>query len=243
MAVISRSPALRLLDQRLEEVMALIGMCPPPDSDLGSRDENRRKERALCRAALVLLCSHMEGFFEDLIEDVLSFHATNRTTILMLPAALRVRQSEGHVRILAERSNDGEKRWRVIQQFRSEPLFDDTGQCMTGLLDATLHTHGFASPGSTELDGLFRSVGFAFLWTEIQSRPRGTRGDLLKGALDAVVLRRHDVAHGDAGAVITPGDLGSYVDSMRELAERTDVVVGEWLEATHACKNPWGLLL
>src|SRR6185503_7650306 len=106
MAVISRSPAARLLDDRIAEVITLVRLCPPTDSDPPTRDEARRTETALCRSALVLLCSHMEGFFEDLVEDVLAFHEANETIIASLPVALRVRQAVVQVRTLAEPGSD-----------------------------------------------------------------------------------------------------------------------------------------
>ena len=181
----------------------------------------------------------MEGFFEDLIQDVLAFHEKNRTTIMNLPVALRVRQAVIHLRTLREGSDDNQK-WNVIQKFRSEQLYDEVQQCDPGVLDASLHTKGFASPGSDELARLFSSVGFHALWDDVSARPQGT---LLKGTLDALVYRRHDVAHGNMQATITPDDMILYLDEMRRLADRSDVVVGEWLEGVHGRKNPWGLLL
>jgi hypothetical protein len=215
-------------------------MCPTWDGDVSTREDDRRKERALSRAALVLLCSHMEGFFEDLVQDVLSFHERDGTSIKMLPVALRVKQSLTHVATLTESGTDDMRRWTVIQRFRSEPLFDETQACQRGLLDAALHTRGFASPGSEELARLFASVGFGRLWEEVHARPHGA---LLKNSLDALVHRRHHVAHGDLSATITPGDLSSFVVDMQALADRVDVVVGEWLEDTHLRRNPWGVLL
>lgn len=87
---------------------------------------------------------------------------------------------------------------------------------------------------------MLASVGFASAWPEVLA---DHRGQYLKSNLDALVARRNDVAHGKMTATVAPTDIATYLDDMRELAERTDVVVAEWLENVHNRKNPWGLLL
>jgi hypothetical protein len=238
MAVISRSPASRRLDLRLDEVTTLVALCPV-DHSIGSRELNRSRERALCRSALVLLCSHMEGFFEDLIDDVIAFHEKNSTKVRNLPIALRVKQAKALVVTLSGSSSDVRK-WEAIQTFRADHFYDESQACVSNMLDASLHTVGFASPGSSELESLFSSVGFTELWAEIAA---WRSGYLLKGTLDALVVRRHDVAHGKLNASITPSDITQYLLDMRALADSVDISVGEWLEASHERKNPWGLLL
>jgi len=75
------STAFQNFRGRLREVGALRSLCVSEDVAPRKRPRARQINDALCRAALVLLCAHMEGFFEQLINDILLFHESNNTPV------------------------------------------------------------------------------------------------------------------------------------------------------------------
>lgn len=98
---------------------------------------------------------------------------------------------------------------------------------------------GFAVPGSKEVEKLFRTIGVGDVWSLIeQKQPRSRH---LKQELDAVVKRRHPIAHGDAGATVTPEDVRQYVNSMKRLALLFDVIIVGFIADSLMVKEPWEL--
>lgn len=135
-----RSPALMSFRVRLGEVNRLLKLCEPASSPIKQRARARKRDDALCRAALVLLCSHMEGYFEDLIDSVIVFHELNKTLVRDLPVQLKVTQIWGSVG-LTEGLNDS-KKWDIIQAIRNQCLTDEALNCNSGFLDSDLHIKG-----------------------------------------------------------------------------------------------------
>jgi hypothetical protein len=106
----------------------------------------RSEETALLRGALVLLCSHIEGYFEELIGDVIFALDTRVQTAARLPDAIRARQVLGDS---SKWNNSGyTERWKLVREYAASPLFDDAAAHVPGQLDAGLHTDGFANPGT-----------------------------------------------------------------------------------------------
>jgi hypothetical protein len=232
------SPALRSFRQRLGEVEALLKLCEPNLSGLEKRSKARKKDEALCRAALVLLCSHMEGFFEDLVQDILQFHELNGTEIVNLPLRVRIIQIWKHLE-LADSATD-EKKWAGIQAIRSSNVANESLRCEVGTFNIDIHIRGFTTPGSKEVEKLLRSVGIDDVWDLVEKKNSGSR--ILKHSLDALVYRRHPIAHGNADAKATPDDVKQYLRDMRKLAKLFDDVIAESLLPCCVKGDPWSLI-
>ncbi len=222
---------------RLREVGTLRSLCVSEDVAPRERPRARQINDAACRAALVLLCAHMEGFFEQLINDVLAFHELNGTRIGSMPLRLRITQV-WHYLALNQASID-EKKWSALQKIKTSKMIDERITCTPGTLDVELHTKGFANPGSNEVESLFATVGLFMVW-EWVDKDLNTRRSY--DALDALVARRHPIAHGDQGAKATPQDVLRYIIEMKRLTAAFDRIVGRWLTDTFAVADPWSLL-
>jgi hypothetical protein len=233
----TRSSAYRGFWEGLREVGRLRSLCVKRAVPADALRRARDRDDALCRAALVLLCSHIEGFFEQLVVDVLQFHEINCTPVRVMPLRLRVTQIWRYIQAAGIAVD--EKKWAAIQEVKISGLSDEGGTCSGGMLDAELHTKGFATPGSKEVDILFTSVGLGELWAAIDAKLSVTRSATW---LDSLVQRRHPIAHGDQGAKATPKDVLTYIADMRKLAGAFDSVVGERLASAFAVPDPWSLL-
>ncbi len=197
------SPSLTRLSDRLGEVSCLIEICK-------SRKARTTKnivaeEPALLRGALVLLSSHLEGFFEDLVVDIVEAIDTGASTPAVFPAAIRARQSLREPSRWANANQ--EKRWEYTREAAESPLFNDNVLHVAGNLDSGLHTIGFANPGTSEIKDLFKTVGITDCWTAFNAiEPQ--QG--YKNEVDAIVGRRNQIAHGDLNAIVTILDLDGY---------------------------------
>lgn len=206
------SPSRNRLNERLSEVKCLIGICRSRKAR--STKNIVAEEPALLRGALILLSSHLEGFFEDLIADIVEAIDRGAATPAAFPDAIRARQVLGEP---ARWSNsDQMKRWEYIRDAASMPLFNDNTQHAPGNLDTGVHTNGFANPGSSEIKDLFKSVGISDCWSSFHAiEPQ--QG--YKNEIDAIVSRRNQVAHGDLNAIITVSDIEAYSENFERTAD------------------------
>jgi RiboL-PSP-HEPN len=215
-----QSPALKNFQINLEEVKRIMSLFAIGTSDHRIRLVNE----SLCRAALVLLCSHVENFFETLITDILVFHEANETPIDKLPKKLKVSQVLKISDSLSF-SYPGDK-WKLIQTVRGNKFANNAEKCSSGDFDQNIQIKGFASPGSKEVELLFSNVGIDKVWEIIEDKFSSGR---LKFALNGFVTRRHNIAHGNAGDKPTPGDIEANVIDMDSLVNIFNLIVVEYL--------------
>jgi hypothetical protein len=208
------SAAFRKFSARMLEVKQLLFLCEPEDADYRIKKENVARDNALLRGAHVLLCSHLEGYFEDLICDLIHAYDNLTTKVTQLPEELRARQVMGEASKWEIR--DPIKRWKAIQAWASHPLIDDDCKKVPGCMESALHTDGFSNPGTNEIERLFRSVGIGDVWTQF----RAIEPDkLISQSVDIIVNRRNQIAHGKADATITLADAKNYVERAERLAD------------------------
>ena len=94
--------------------------CTDENADYRIKKENVARDEALLRGAHVLLCSHLEGFFEDLIADLIQTYDVLASQVSALPEKLRAWQVIG----IASKweTKDPTKRWETAQQCARHPL-------------------------------------------------------------------------------------------------------------------------
>lgn len=214
------SSALRKLAGRLGEVEALLALCSPPDLDLKEKTAAAARDSALLRGALVLLCSHVEGFFEDLIIDVLAAYELLAGTVGRIPVEIRARQVIGLP--TPWDNSDPLKRWDLIQECVRHLLINGDAAITSAAIDAGLHIHGFANPGTAEIGSLFKTVGVMDVWDRF-AKVEADR--LVKDAVDAIVHRRNQIAHGSMESIVTRADVDIYVARTKRVAEIMDEIV------------------
>jgi RiboL-PSP-HEPN len=208
------SAAFRKFAERMLEVKRLLSLCAPEDADYRIKKENVARDEALLRGAHVLLCSHLEGYFEDLICDLIQAYDNLTTQVTQLPEELRARQ------VMGEASKweikDPIKRWIAIQAWASHPLVNDGCKKAPGCMEAALHTKGFSNPGTNEIEYLFKSVGIDDVWSQFKAIEPD---QLISQSVDIIVNRRNQIAHGKADATITLADARNYVERAERLAD------------------------
>lgn len=231
------SPALTAFGNRLTEVATLLRLCTPLNASLTTKSKSRNKDIVLCRAALVLLSSHMEGFFEDLIQDILQFYELINTQFSNLPLRIRVVQIKK--RITAIETATDKRIWEAVQQIRTSDIADDSLICTPGNLNLDNHIRGFSNPGSKEVKELFKSIGIEDIW-ELLKRKR-FRVKILKATLDSLVNKRNPIAHGNIAVTVTPNDIKQYITDMKKLAKKFDKIIQLHLTDESGYPNPWSI--
>jgi RiboL-PSP-HEPN len=223
------SPALLNFFGNLREVGTLISLSKSKEVTAKSREINE----CLSRASTLLLCSHIESFFEDLIVDIIDFHENNQTAVMMLPIKLRVIQT---VRKPLSDSLSPEKKWKIIESISQNLFTDDTNKCQLGMFDAALHLKGFASPGSGAVENLFDGIGMSNIWSLVEQINTNTNS---RRSLDAFVSRRNSITHGASADKPTIADVKIYIYDLCEIVRIFDSIVGRYLADDFNIKDPW----
>ena len=102
-----------------------------------------------------------------------------------------------------------------------------------------LHTKGFANPGTTEIESLFKTIGITQVWDEFA---RLEPDMLVKSSVDAIVNRRNQIAHGNLESTVTRADVETYLTRAQRLAEIMDQLVDLHICSRLSISNVWTLL-
>jgi hypothetical protein len=214
------SPALRKLAERLSEVELLLSLCSPADVSLKELTAAAPRDSALLRGALVLLCSHLEGYFEDLVSDALAAYQQLAEKVGQVPTDIRARQVIGKPERWS--NSDSLRRWEILQECMGHALIQADADLRERAIDAALHIHGFANPGTGEIESLFKTIGISDVWEQFATLEADR---LVQATTDAIVNRRNQIAHGNLESTVTRSDVELYITRTRRLAEVMDVVV------------------
>jgi hypothetical protein len=227
-----RSPALLKFWINLREVGTLTSLSYINEDNPRQREVNE----CLSRASMLLLCSHVESFFEDLIVDILSFHENNQTPVNILPIPLKVTQTL--CRPLLD-SLIPEKKWEILEGISQNVLTDENQKCRQGIFNEKLHLDGFASPGSKNVDSLFRGIGIYCIWDLVEQKS-GTANS--RKSLDAFVRRRNNITHGASRDKPTIEDITTYVCDMCLIVKIFNSIVTEYLTNDFSITDPWKIV-
>src|SRR5262245_38289583 len=114
------SKAFKKFGDRMLEVKRLHSLCTREDEDYRIKKSNAEKDDALLRGAHVLLCSHLEGYFEDLISDLITAYDHLTSHVALLPEELRAQQVTGGS--AKWEIKEPAKRWQIMQKWAVHPL-------------------------------------------------------------------------------------------------------------------------
>ena len=231
-----RSRAYLRLAERFGEVRTLLELCSSPETDAQTRRTVAGKDAALLRGALVLLCSHLEGFFEELIEDALHAFDLLAPTVASIPLAIRKKQVTYRLRLTEPADLDRD--WRGLLECAAHPLLRDDHPCLPGTrkIDSELHIRGFANPGTGEIDWLMASIGVSECWPVVAKKLGGRHG---ADTVNAVVNRRNQIAHGNLESSVARSDVEEYVAVLEMVCDQFDTVVGHHVASCTGNSDPW----
>ena len=228
----SRSPALPKFWINLREVGTLISLSYTNETTPKHREINE----CLSRASMLLLCSHVESFFEDLIVDILSFHENNQTPVDILPISLKVTQ------ILSKPLLDSlspDKKWKILEEISQNLLTDENEKCRQGIFQEKIHLNAFASPGSSNVENLFKGIGISSVWNLVEQK---TGNENSKIRLNVFVSRRNNITHGSSGDKPTIGDIRNYICDMCLIVKIFNLIVTEYLISDFNVRDPWKVI-
>ena len=189
------SDALKSLLAGIEEVRDLQTANPTPPGGLPDRP---RVVRAINRASVVLLSSHLERYLRGVNEEAVG--VINAATISgsALPETLRLQHSKIPVDELAE------AQWNNRAAMLSQLMATDGwlwGSGPKATLDHDRLLRWMKSPSPERTLRLFKLWGISDVFSAVTRQPHTRQRMWLK--LEELVDKRNDIAHGDSGTEAT----------------------------------------
>lgn len=218
----SLSPAFRRFETRLAEVHHLIVLSQHKVSGRRLKLATDEHSAALCRAATVLLSSHIQGFVEDLSDVVVKSFINDSVPAAKIPDAFRYFASKNA--IISIVSTQGAQTVERIRTYLSDfgYLIETTGPAHPEL-SSLPYKDGFGNPTVDEVKQFLKRFGFTNFEGEMKRR---LKRDwlLVENAVDQTVDRRNKIAHGDPLATLTPSELKQYMSLVRKFCATADAV-------------------
>jgi hypothetical protein len=220
---------LSLLTVRLAEVRELVNLRPAdlPPAVAGPRV-------AVNRAAVVLLCAHLEGFLEDVVGELVDQLNSSAPRVEDIPLRLRAAHVTGEIDAIAEMTDAASRAQRI------ERLFRDHGdlwlaETLISQLRVETITTGMSNPGASEINRLFLSVGLDNILDEVTL----TDGSDPVRRVNEFVGVRNSIAHGE-DTKVTDDQVDRYVDAVECLGRDLDAVVARHVQSITGRRTlPW----
>jgi hypothetical protein len=189
---------------------------------------------ALCRAAVVLLSSHIEAYIKELGEHTLdSAHRTSVPRIRIAPQFFYY-VSKGHIENIRHSSQPETIARHVQALIDNDLLFWQGAGPLHGPISPDEFNSGFSNPKFDKVKAYFGRFGYLEFRRDFMSS-LNRRGSLVETSLDAIVDTRNAIAHGDPSATKTPAEVKDMEAIAKEFCRTVDDIFSRWCKSS-LCK-------
>jgi hypothetical protein len=190
----------------------------------------RHEINAFCRAAVVLLCAHLEGYVKDLGEVAL-----NRIHVRLVPRTGIAEQFYYHlskdildeVKDASEPTKIAEKVFRFLQ---SDLEYWNRIGPFPQPLPAERFNRGFANPAFDKIRAYLNRFGYEGYKNDL-ARMLTADFQVTVNMVNHLVDTRNKIAHGDLLATKTPADVRDMIRVIQAYCGATDTVFAAWCKA------------
>ena len=193
-------------------------------------------DRAVGRASVVLLSSHLEGYIDSVNLEATAVVNNAGVHGGELARPLRLIHSKPAVEGLVGASWEGDARARLLGEFIQTDAWLWAGE-QVGSLEPDRLLMWMKSPHPRALVKYFRMWGVEDIFSRI-TRAQQTRDELWR-RLQELVEKRNSIAHGDLGTSATYADVGAYMDAVDTFSSRSDAVLAQRLARICSADSPW----
>ena len=223
------SSAYSGLIRRLDEIEAIISIARRV-SAIPMTQPNPSRVNALCRGGIVLLCSHVEGYVEDLGAVAINSLARKNLPKNSMSGAFKYHLSRDLIDDI-NRPTDPEAIASRVDTFlaRDTHIWDATPN-FTGQLPVETFVGNFATARHDNIGRFFRRFGYQNFQNDLVAQLQSNYL-ICRNMVDHVVDQRNKIAHGDFVTAGTPADLQDMCRLVRLYCRSLDKVVGDWFKS------------
>jgi RiboL-PSP-HEPN len=191
----------------------------------------RHEINAFCRAAIVLLCAHLEAYVKELGEIALTnIHAKAVPRVKLSPQFFyhlskdildEVQDTSDPIRIAA----------KVFDFLQNDLAYWNRAGPFPQQLPIDRFNQGFSNPAFQKIGAYFNRFGYADYKREL-ARMLKADYSVTVNMVDHLVDTRNKIAHGDQAATKTPADVRDMIRIIRAYCGTTDKIFASWCKRT-----------
>ncbi|MGK5043290.1 MAE_28990/MAE_18760 family HEPN-like nuclease [Janthinobacterium sp. GB1R12] len=210
---------------RLDEVEMLIRLAR--EKEKRSPVTLRKEINSLCRAAVVLLSSHLEGYVKDLGELALESLHSKQVPRTSLSSKLFYHISKGFFGDIQDTSDPEKMADRLFVFIGDDLHFWSRNGPFPQQVPVDRFNKGFSNPAFSKICAYIGRFGYSDYKVEL-ARRLGAKNLPITNMIDHLVGTRNKIAHGDPMATEPPADVSTMVTTIRAYVETTDALFATW---------------
>jgi len=181
----------------------------------------------LCRAGVVLISSHLEGYIEELGEHALEQIHQKKVAKNKFSKSFRYHLVKRYVKSIRD-TTDPEKLSDKIGVFISQwsDIWSTINTFRNALPTDSL-IGGFSNPKHKHIRKFFRCFGYNTFDQDLRNQLTYDF-DPCCNMIDQIIEQRNKIAHGDTTAPGTPSELEDMIRLVKKYCRNVDIVVGDW---------------
>lgn len=187
----------------------------------------RNEINALCRGAIVLLCSHVEAFVKEIGELALDKFFANRVDRRKIPLSIFYHISKDIIDIIGDGRDAEKTAERIFGFLQSDGHFWSKNGSFPTQIPSDRFNKGFSNPGFRKIRAYFLRFGYSEYKNDLNV-VLGPKSIPVINMLNHLVDTRNSIAHGDPSATKTPNEIGEMVKLISIFCRATDDVFASW---------------
>ena len=220
------SAAYSGLIRRLDEISLILALANEL-SRRGPTSSNSGKINALCRGGIVLLCSHIEGYVEELGSLAIARIEAKRFAKSAITPSFKYHLSRDIIRDIQGMRDPLKVAARVEDLLVRDGHIWGQQPNFSSPLSPSAFTSDFATPRHSRIKRFFNRFGYNQFESELSHHlHRDYRASV--NMVNQVVTQRNSISHGDYSIVGAPSDLKDMLTFTKLYCRATDIVVGNW---------------
>lgn len=188
---------------------------------------NSKEIKAMCRGAVVLLCSHVEAYVKELGENALEAFFLKKISREKLPNSLFYHISKDIFDDISETGDPSKIAEKMFYFMNSDAfLWSRVGE-FPSQIPVDKFNRGFSNPAFKKVKSYLGRFGYSSYKGDIDHLLKGNSAPSIN-MLNHLVDTRNNIAHGDPLATKTPDELRTMINLTSLYCRATDDVFSRW---------------
>lgn len=192
---------------------------------------SRNDINALCRGAMVLLCSHVEAYIKELGEHALEKLIEKRVCRSKMTEQFFYHISKDIFDEIEQTVQPEKIAKKIFHFMDQDSTFWKKVDEFPSPIDSERFNKGFSNPHFKKIRAYFRRFGYGAYESDLKSRLTRDASSTIN-MINQVVDTRNSIAHGDTNATKTPEDLKSTLRITMIFCRTTDDVFCSWFKSS-----------
>jgi len=217
---------------RIGEVEILLKMARKFERTDATKNANEIS--ALCRGAVVLLSSHLEGYTKEIGELTLSRIYENNVCRSQISNLVSYHASRDIISEIKDTTDSTKLASKIVDLInRDLSLWEQNGPHPSPISEERFNK-SFSSPSFNKISSYINRFGYAEYKRDLGLKLGGSY-QTIKNLVNHIVDTRNQIAHGDAIASKTPDDLLATIPLLKTFCRSTDDLFASWC-SSNICK-------